>query len=94
MQRKILLTVLYIPHGSDERMNCRDKNGNLYIFISHMVQMKACFFCFAAENGKSFISHMVQMKAKKGYPGVKKSLSFISHMVQMKAYWYCSWTYD
>ena len=56
--------------------------------------MKACFFCFAAENGKSFISHMVQMKAKKGYPGVKKSLSFISHMVQMKAYWYCSWTYD
>ena len=31
-------------------------------FISHMVQMKACFLNTNTERVESFISHMVQMK--------------------------------
>ncbi len=56
------LEELYIPHGSDERINKLLKNINSKAFISHMVQMKAPNMYQEININYTFISHMVQMK--------------------------------
>jgi len=57
---------LYIPHGSDERRNCREGpccKGRA--FISHMVQMKGFGSSSLYVFFVTFISHMVQMKGER-----------------------------
>jgi len=58
----LCLSVLYIPHGSDEREIQKAVIPMAINFISHMVQMKAWMQKLMCSWAVSFISHMVQMK--------------------------------
>ena len=55
-------SVLYIPHGSDERYGEAVLHWHVIVFISHMVQMKGLYVQCPSQKRKNFISHMVQMK--------------------------------
>jgi len=56
--------ILYIPHGSDESSASRIFRCRSFLFISHMVQMKAREIWWLSWECFFFISHMVQMKGK------------------------------
>ena len=55
-------SLLYIPHGSDERGKDNVFSLIKMHFISHMVQMKAGILHAHKSVLENFISHMVQMK--------------------------------
>jgi len=75
---------LYIPHGSDESLNEYWQLMSIFLFISHMVQMKVDTLEGFAYTVSHFISHMVQMKDDIVDRNIPEQLLFISHMVQMK----------
>ena len=78
-----VLTKLYIPHGSDERLRVLMKNFLSLSLYPTWFRWKMNGFIFNW-NMQSFISHMVQMKVKAKAKAKRKRKDFISHMVQMK----------
>ena len=80
----IIISFLYIPHGSDESKGSYCFKSHFSDFISHMVQMKAFNDTISFSVSPFFISHMVQMKAWVVRAALQDLKAFISHMVQMK----------
>ena len=55
--RDKLATVLYIPHGSDERLQTKIIQYKRTLFISHMVQMKVLLLDVKSSEKRLYIPH-------------------------------------
>ena len=78
-----LKELLYIPHGSDESLGLKKNSVFPLVFISHMVQMKACAERSRLYGQRSLYPTWFRWKYEISSNALYTN-DFISHMVQMK----------